>query len=600
MNSPVLNSKTASIATDSQKRWASIYNSIPLAQIPDHYRIFTAMPFLSNYLERVKQYCPTGGRVLETGIGFGYGAIWAAKRGFQAEGIDYSEDIVDRANLIALLLGARVVFRYGDMFELTRYIEGPFDVVFHQGVLEHYDDSSIRTLLEQQLRVSSTVIFSVPSKDYPFEREFGDERLMGVEEWRDILAPFNAVEICAYGDPALGAKEHILAVLRGQISTSARQSVRPMFLWKAPLLDTSGYAEEARRFVCGLTRIGVPVAARPINWSNRHADLEDHERRLLIRAISRPEAAGGVHVSHIFPPMFTRESNAALNIGRTMFETDRIPADWVAPCNQMDQIWVPSKFNLATFANSGVETDKLKVIPGAINSTNYDLKLEPLPVNGRRGYNFLSVFDWSLRKGWDILLRAYLEEFQPEEDVALIIKTYSSLGWSIQQIVGAASQAILGLGFNLNHIPDIVFHDVQLNWMEMLRLYRAADCYVMPSRGEGWGRPYMEAMAMGLPVIGTGWSGNTEFMHSKNSYLIEFDILPVSDAACAEAPNFRGHQWAEPRISHLKNMMRFCFNNRVEAREVGALAREETIGNYSEVTVAKNILAQLSADVNLS
>lgn len=36
----------------------------------------------------------------------------------------------------------------------------------------------------------------------------------------------------------------------------------------------------------------------------------------------------------------------------------------------------------------------------------------------------------------------------------------------------------------------------------MPRLYKAADAFVLPSRGEGWGRPHVEAMSMALPVIG--------------------------------------------------------------------------------------------------
>ena len=40
---------------------------------------------------------------------------------------------------------------------------------------------------------------------------------------------------------------------------------------------------------------------------------------------------------------------------------------------------------------------------------------------------------------------------------------------------------------------------------DMPRLYAAADAYVLASRGEGWGRPYMEAQAMGSqrsPAVG--------------------------------------------------------------------------------------------------
>ena len=34
---------------------------------------------------------------------------------------------------------------------------------------------------------------------------------------------------------------------------------------------------------------------------------------------------------------------------------------------------------------------------------------------------------------------------------------------------------------------------------ELRGLYEAADAFVLPSRGEGWGRPHVEAMAMALP-----------------------------------------------------------------------------------------------------
>jgi glycosyltransferase involved in cell wall biosynthesis len=42
---------------------------------------------------------------------------------------------------------------------------------------------------------------------------------------------------------------------------------------------------------------------------------------------------------------------------------------------------------------------------------------------------------------------------------------------------------------------------------------------------EGWGIPYMEAMSMGLPTIGTNFGGQLDFMNDKNSYLIEVDEM---------------------------------------------------------------------------
>jgi glycosyltransferase involved in cell wall biosynthesis len=54
------------------------------------------------------------------------------------------------------------------------------------------------------------------------------------------------------------------------------------------------------------------------------------------------------------------------------------------------------------------------------------------------------------------------------------------------------------------------------------------DCVVIPSRGEGWGRPHVEAMSMELPLIATYWSGPTEFMTENNSYPLNISSHLVS------------------------------------------------------------------------
>ena len=41
----------------------------------------------------------------------------------------------------------------------------------------------------------------------------------------------------------------------------------------------------------------------------------------------------------------------------------------------------------------------------------------------------------------------------------------------------------------------------------MEQLLREADVFVLPSRGEAWGRNLVDAMALGTPVIGCPGSG---------------------------------------------------------------------------------------------
>ena len=363
--------------------------------------------------------------------------------------------------------------------------------------------------------------------------------------------------------------------------------------WHAPLRDPSGYADEARHFLFALHQAQIKVAARAIRWSDKVAVLPPERERILQNLMRQPAQAEAVSVCHILAPLFQRDASARANIGRTMFETDRLPEGWADACNQMDAIWVPSRFNVETFAGAGVQREKLRVVPGAIDLAPYNPNCAPLQIEGARGFNFLAVFDWTLRKGWDVLIRAFVEEFRADDDAALILKTHSSLGYTGQQMLGCIADYISNnLKRDLNRIPDIVLQDANVPDARMPNLYQAADCYVMPSRGEGWGRPYMEAMAMGLPVIATGWSGQTEFMNADNSCVLDYEVVEVPEPAWRETPTYRGHKWAEPSFTHLRQLMRRAFEDRAAGRILGKAARAHLETHFTYASVAAKIAAE--------
>jgi len=145
--------------------------------------------------------------------------------------------------------------------------------------------------------------------------------------------------------------------------------------------------------------------------------------------------------------------------------------------------------------------------------------------------------------------------------------------------------------YDREKLPRFELMPRQLPFQEMLQLYKAADAFVLPSRGEGWGRPYMEAMAMELPVIGTNWSGNTEFMTEENSYLIRVQNLVKIKKM--EIPIYLGHRWAQPSKHHLKKLMREVFKDPQAAKAVGRKARKDVIEKYSNKAVALVALRRL-------
>ena len=53
------------------------------------------------------------------------------------------------------------------------------------------------------------------------------------------------------------------------------------------------------------------------------------------------------------------------------------------------------------------------------------------------------------------------------------------------------------------------------------------DCYVSLHRSEGFGLTLGEAMALGKPVIATGFCGNVDFMTPENSWLVRYAVTHV-------------------------------------------------------------------------
>lgn len=136
--------------------------------------------------------------------------------------------------------------------------------------------------------------------------------------------------------------------------------------WLGPIFNLSGYASEAINFVLPLENrctLGIHHQT-PGDSEGFTRGLPAADREALFRMRDRFEGmSGGIVVSHIPANGFIRLPDADYSIGRTMFETDRIAPEWVAACNRMDEVWVPSQFNVETFAASGVERSKLVVIP---------------------------------------------------------------------------------------------------------------------------------------------------------------------------------------------------------------------------------------------
>ncbi|KAK1276028.1 hypothetical protein QJS04_geneDACA011687 [Acorus gramineus] len=402
----------------------------------------------------------------------------------------------------------------------------------------------------------------------------------------------------------------------------------PCVLWMAPFISGGGYSSEAWSYITALTRHANDTIRLAIE---QHGDLESlefwlglsEEHRAMAQELhSRECGTSGdtVVVCHSepgawYPPLFmTRpcppggyDGNAVV-IGRTMFETDRVAPEHVRRCNRMDSVWVPTDFHMSSFVRSGVEPLKVVKVVQSVDVEFFDpVKYQPFdlpmgklvlggrqnsnsgaPAPGRKDFAFLSIFKWEQRKGWDVLLKAYLNEFSASDRVSLYLLTNPY--HSDKDFTSKISQFVTDSDVvdDNGEWAEVYVIDEHVPQVDLPRLYRVADAFVLPSRGEGWGRPIVEAMAMALPVIATNWSGPTEYLNEENGYPLMVERM----VEIAEGP-FVGHFQAEPSVEGLRGLMRRVWRDRDEAAARGRRAREDVVRRFSPEVMARVVVGEL-------
>lgn len=326
-------------------------------------------------------------------------------------------------------------------------------------------------------------------------------------------------------------------------------------MWHSWINAPTGYAVSSQYLVLALEELGVEVRYGFV-YGVEEPPNED-ERIMEVRR--RPKDLEITQVVYGQGDVFFKNSGR-YRIGYSMLEVTGIPGDWVEQANALDEVWVPSHFNKETFSASGV-TRPIRVMPLGVDVNYFHPFIRTRKFDDR--FVFLSVFEWGERKAPEILLQAYNQEFSSEEDVLLLLKvTNTDPGVSIERQIEA-------MRLRPDRAPVVIMLNQNIPSYQMGALYCASDCFVLPTRGEGWGMPTLEAMACGLPVISTPWSAQTEFFNDQVGYPVSLaGLIP----AVAKCPYYEGFSWANPDVEDLSALMRHVFENPEEGRAKGMRA----------------------------
>jgi len=177
-------------------------------------------------------------------------------------------------------------------------------------------------------------------------------------------------------------------------------------------------------------------------------------------------------------------------------------------------------------------------------------------------------------------LRAFRRAFDQEDDVLLVLHHINRQAdpQNAERLRQASS------GINVRLIGD------HLTEREYLSLLAACDCYVSLHRSEGLGLTMAEAMYLGKPVIATAYSGNLDFMNVNNSLLVRYDLVELDRDY---GPYEKGNLWAEPESQHAGELMRWVYEEKEKAGELGERARKDIMKLMDPDKVSREIRCRL-------
>ncbi len=138
-------------------------------------------------------------RILEAGCGTGVISIYLSNLNLNVTSIDVDDEMLDISKKFIKFTKNPPKFEKKNLFNLD-YKKDNFDITFSHGVLEHFSDEDIITIVNNELKISKNVLISIPSDYYKEkDRMYGNERFMSVRKWESVLSKTNGRVVKKFG-----------------------------------------------------------------------------------------------------------------------------------------------------------------------------------------------------------------------------------------------------------------------------------------------------------------------------------------------------------------------------------------------------------------
>ena len=377
--------------------------------------------------------------------------------------------------------------------------------------------------------------------------------------------------------------------------------MKKVMLICAPVSSRSGYGDHARDLVRAFLKLDkFDIKILDVNWGVTPRDALDNklDKNIINCILPEPkmDSQPDIYVDIRIPNEFQQWGK--FNIGITAgIETNAVSNNWIENCNKMDLTIVPSEHSKEGFVKALYE--KMQQLPDGKQQKVGELKLEkPIevlfegvdenvykPIDNssldlvddiKEDFAFLHVGLWGQggygedRKDISKLVKVFYESFANKKKKPCLILKSAGATFSIldrEECLTKIRQIKDKFPKDWD-LPNVYLLHGSLSTEEMNKLYNhpKVKAFVSLTHGEGFGRPMLEASMVGLPVIASAWSGQTDFLSQTDSMLIGGELVNVPKSQHWKHIVIPESQWFNINEQQAYKAMNYCFQNYNEVK----------------------------------
>ena len=331
-------------------------------------------------------------------------------------------------------------------------------------------------------------------------------------------------------------------------------------LFIGPYRQNDGWGVGAQRYLECLATLDVNLSCVPIYMSrNIERNVTSKIKKLENNYFDNYD----IVIQNVLPNFFVKTSS--YNIGIYYSETNNLNnSTFINYINLLDELWVSTESEKTELSLSGVKIPIL-VIPIPFKKPE---KGNPLDLPGvDDNYIFYMIAEYTERKNLEATIIAYNREFKLNEKVSLLIKTGFS-GLDEQDNQKKVLEEISNIKKKMRLYNDMSCYNNEilitnrLSNEQINSVHNKCDCLIVPSRGEAYCLPAVEALYSDNKVICTS-NIHTESMLKPHCTTVKSTEVPIFIDNPPAPHIYTGWEtWHEISILDLQRKMRDSFKQR--------------------------------------